>query len=146
MADEEWFHYLQPPTPRRHRLRGGFRAVRLNVVGWVALLVPAGLAGILLALLGGLPPLLGAVVGGLVSWATALAVDRRRWSRFEVGISADHELPELQALTRRLQAQGVPVRIEPAFPGETARYRVITTHRWLGPVRDSLYELGGQEA
>lgn len=115
------------------------------MVGWVALLVPGGLAGMLLALLGGRPALLGAFIGGLVSWATALVVDYRKWSRFEVGISADYELSELQALTGRLQAQGVPVRIEPAFPVDSARYRVITTRRWLNLVKDSLYELGGQE-
>lgn len=59
------------------RVTCGFRRVKLNVVGWVALLVPGGLAGMLLALFNGLPPLLGVMVDGLVAWATALVLDSK---------------------------------------------------------------------
>lgn len=71
--------------------------------------------------------------------------DYRKWSRFEVGISASGDLPELQALTARLQAQGFPVGIGPANPADCARHRVFTTRRWLKLVRDSMYYLGGHE-
>jgi hypothetical protein len=82
MDDDPWFQYLQPPSARR-RVTGGFRAVHLNVVGWTALLAPGGLAGTLIALRFHLPPLPGAVVGGLVGWATALVLDRRKFARLK---------------------------------------------------------------
>lgn len=82
MDEDPWFQYPQPPSARRPRT-GGFRAVQLNAVGWCALLVPSGLAGMLIALRFRLPPLPGAVVGGLVAWATALVFDARKWARLK---------------------------------------------------------------
>jgi hypothetical protein len=94
MAEDQWFQYLQPSARRRRT--GGFRAVQLNVVGWAALLVPGGLAGTLIALRLHLPLLPGAVVGGLVAWATGLVLDSRKWARLETGISANHDLDDPQ--------------------------------------------------
>lgn len=143
MADDPWFQYLQPPA--RCRVTGGFRAVQLNAIGWVALLLPGGLAGMLIALLFGFPSLLGAVFGGLVAWTTALVLDSRKWARFETEISVNHELPKLEDLTGRLQAQGVPVRIEPTHRGDWARYRLITQRRWVERVRTSLEDLDDRQ-
>jgi hypothetical protein len=95
MDEDPWFQYLQPPSGRRRRT-GGFRAVQLNVVGWAALLAPGVLAGTLIALRFRLPLLPGAVVGGLVAWATGLVLDSRKWARLETGISANHDLDDPQ--------------------------------------------------
>lgn len=56
------------------------------------------------------------------------------------------ELPELEAVTARLQAEGVKVRIEPAHPGDRDRYRLITEQRWVERVRTSLEDINGQQA
>jgi hypothetical protein len=143
MAEDQWFQYLQPSARRRRA--GGFRAVQLNVVGWAALLAPGGLAGLLIALRFHLPPVPGAVVGGLVAWATGLVLDSGKWARLETEIAANHELSQLQALTSRLQAEGVTVRIEPSHPGDWARYRLIAERRWVERVRASLEDLDGPQ-
>lgn len=109
------------------------------------MLVPAGLAGMLLALLGGIPAVVGVAVGGLTSWVTVLVLDFRRWARFESQIPVNHELPKLQALTARLCSEGLKVRIEPAHALDEAQYRLITERRWVDRVRTSLEDLDGQQ-
>lgn len=66
--------------------------------------------------------------------------------RFETEFSVNHELSKLEALTARLQAERVTVRIEPAQPGDRDRYRLITERRWVERVRTSLEDLDGRQA
>ena len=82
------------PTPWRPRARyGGFALLRLGAAGWLALLSPGVVLGLLIARLSDASFVLWGVIGGITIWVTAVAVER-----FFAGNRGGH-LPVSPALT-----------------------------------------------
>lgn len=84
-----WFLHSDPSTSR-YVSAGGLQSARLTGLAWVALLAPAVLGGAWLFGSLGLSERLGGIVGGLLTWAAALVVERSRGRRAVVpGYSPD---------------------------------------------------------
>lgn len=79
-GDHEDFTTLVRRRPRVFdRVRkGGFATVELNAVGWVALVGPGVVAGLLFARLTERSFLLWGAVGGVIVWAIAVTLDNVR--------------------------------------------------------------------
>jgi hypothetical protein len=100
--------------------------VRLNVVGWAALLVPGATLGLLTAWFGGVSVLAGAAVGAAVAWALALVVDTVRWRGSDICFSCpDVPRATLDRIVGELQAGGVDASIEVDMQGSDADKTVL---------------------
>jgi len=123
----------------------------MTPTAWAAVIVPGALAGLTAGRLWGAPLALTTVGGVVLSYLLALAVDR--WSASRALVTVDvSDLPEpsLDAVTARLDADGVPVTVrrwsasgpvdpaddaddaDEADPGDAPRYaalRVPSRHR-----------------
>lgn len=88
-----WFLHSDPSTSR-YVSAGGLQSARLTGLAWVALLAPAVLGGAWLFGRLGLSERLGGIVGGLLTWAAVLVVERSRGRRAVVpGYSSDVSTP-----------------------------------------------------
>lgn len=95
------------------RHSGGFRTVRLNVMGWSVLLAPGLAVGILAARCLGSHVVIGALIGVVVVWVSGLIVDSRRWraSSFTV-MCPDVPVASIERLVEKLRAEGVEAALE----------------------------------
>ena len=87
--------------------------VQLNPVGWLAVLTPGVALGVAIAAVVRWSLLLGAVVGGLLSWVLAVAVDAFRWRNSSMGLDVtDLDRAIVQAAIADLRAIGVDVQLD----------------------------------
>ncbi|MEZ5408562.1 MAG: hypothetical protein R2761_11085 [Acidimicrobiales bacterium] len=107
------------------RPRGGFRHIDMTPNAWAAVIVPGAVAGLTAGRLWEAPLVLTAAGGVVLSYLLALAVDRGAGARALVTLDvSDLPEPSLEAVTARLDADGVPVTVRrwtadgPVDPGE----------------------------
>ncbi len=91
------------------RLRtGGFQAIELNLVGWISLLGPGVVIGLLFARLTDRSFWLWGAVGGLVIWIVALTIDNYRFGRRDGRLHADAlDEPQLERLAEAARYAGI---------------------------------------
>ncbi|MGI5215939.1 hypothetical protein [Plantactinospora sp. CA-290183] len=119
-----------------------FRSVRLNAIGWAAV--------VLVCLVGGgvgygagraiaAPQLAGSLAGALGGLAVLVGVDRRRWGRLETGVFWGEDPDEVARIGAELQQRGLPVAAWTDVNGcRSLRYRNRDARR----VRRALRGLG----
>lgn len=135
--------------PRSRIRSGGFRSSRLNALGWLAVLGPGLVAGLVGSLLVGGSVLLLGVLGMAMSWAVALAIDHLAWRRipFSLGLPPV-ELDLAEGLIDGLRARGVEAEIQarPGASGDDAgrTWSVRSTNRYRGVVYRAVEGLGRQ--
>jgi len=87
--------------------------VQLNAAGWLAVLTPGVALGVAIAAVVRWSLLIGAVVGGLLSWVVAVAVDTCRWRNSSMGLDVtDLDLAIVQSAIADLRAIGVDVQLD----------------------------------
>jgi len=92
------------------RYFGGFRTVRPNLFGWLALLVPGALTGVILTVFLPAPWPVGAVIGATVSWAVAVVLDHQKFQRSFVSYHIDvANVAQLDQIVADLRTNGVGV-------------------------------------
>lgn len=125
--------------------RGLFQSVQLNAIGWVALLAPGVVLGLLFARITGRSLLVWGVVGGLTILAVAVAIDYYRSSRRPSGLSVEAlSAAELQALAEAGRHAGIKFEHEsdphdeagPRSLLQTQRRHVVRLHRLVQQIRD----------
>lgn len=95
------------------RRTGGFRTVQLNIAGWLAVLAPGALVGLITGLIISQHVLAITVVCVAAAWSVALIADYLKWRRSETGFDISDLSDEARLkLTTRLQAEGISFRIE----------------------------------
>lgn len=94
--------------PLRQRTHAGFKTVRLNAVGWGALLGAGGAAGAVLWYVTGLSLVITLPTGIGATWLILVALDHRRWRSMRTrigygGLTAE----QADAVLARLRADGI---------------------------------------
>lgn len=88
--------------------------VQLNVVGWVALLIPSALLGALMARLVDWSVIRGLAIGAIAAWCIGLVVDYTRWRASSITYNCpDLSRSVLDRLVDDLREVGVDLAIEP---------------------------------
>ena len=130
---------------RRWVRSGGFRMVQLNVVGWVALLVPGVTLGLLTARLGGESAMVGAAVGAVAAWVLGMVVDTARWRASDICFSCpDVPRAALDRLVDHLHADGVDASVEVGLQGseeDETVFQIRSRMRFRGIVERRLAAL-----
>jgi hypothetical protein len=130
------------PAMRRRRRPRVFRSVRLNAVGWTAVVL-VGVAGAGVAYgvsrVAGWPGAPAAVVGTLACVAGLVVADRRRWGALEVGYSWGADPAVVSRIGADLQRQGLPVRVDTDAAGRCVLH---FRNRDAGRVRSALARAG----
>jgi hypothetical protein len=112
---------------RRDGTRHLFNNARLNGTGWSALLAASlvsGALGVLVAVLLGVPPWIGAAVGLPLVLFVLLVVDRRRTWRSSIRFGWTGSLAEVVTAAETLRLQGVEVDVNEDYcPSLTFRRR-----------------------
>ena len=108
--------------------------VQLNPVGWLAVLTPGVALGVAIAAVVRRSLLIGAVVGGLLSWVVAVAVDTFRWRNSSTGLNVtDLDLAIVRAAIADLRAIGVDVQLDTSnfasAEGVEVHLRALMKHR-----------------
>ncbi len=135
--------YAVLTSRRRRRLTEPFRTVRLNVVGWSALLAVAGVpGGAVFAVTG--RPWAALVVPGLVL-VMAVVLDRLRWRNSWIGMGVD-SVEQAEQVVAALAGRGVEARAESnTYVSEDGQmvddHRVMVRQRDGDAVRQSLSQL-----
>ncbi|MGF1595830.1 MAG: hypothetical protein ACFCVK_02715 [Acidimicrobiales bacterium] len=118
---------------RRLVTNGGFRSSQLSPAGWLAVVGPGIGTGALVALMVGASLVPVMVVGAVMSWALALAIDTMAWRKVPIGITID-DLDDTQAteIVAALKAKGVRASIRADVDDEgrtTPVLRTVNRHR-----------------
>lgn len=93
---------------RERRYFGGFRTVQPSVAGWLALLVPGALIGVLLTAFLPAPWPVGAIIGAVVAWVVAVVLDKQKFERGFVSYHIDvGNVAELDQIVADLRSNGV---------------------------------------
>jgi len=125
--------------------RRGFRTVRLNAVGWIALVAPGVVLGLLFARLTSRSLVLWGLVGGAVIVAAAMALDHFRAGRRQSGLSVELlNETELERLAEAGRHAGIRFEHEVDSADEdgprsklSTQYRhLVRLHRLVEEVRD----------
>ena len=91
---------------------GGFRMIELNLAGWLAVLAPGVLIGVVVAEVLGGDRLVGGALGLSLWWGTALTVDFFRWRQSGIAWQVDdHCRGAVGVAVGQLVEDGVPVKI-----------------------------------
>lgn len=117
---------------------GLFRSADLNAVGWLAVLGPGVVLGIVVAFLTEWTWWLTAPVGGLASWLVALVIDARAWRRITTGLGvSDLSRAQAEAVVERLRSQGVEVTLEEEVDAESGEVWLSfqSTNRFLKTIQ-----------
>jgi len=110
--------------PWRRRRHGLFRTVKLNLVGWSAVL-GVGLAAAIILRLFRVRVAPAVLIGELGTVSVLKALDYRRWRRTPVTFSVDAPKDVVRALVAEMQERGLPLTYEsvPYDDDETSEYR-----------------------
>lgn len=110
---------------------GGFRSSDLNGVGWLAVLGPGVVAGLVRSRRSSVAVLPSLLHGAAVSWILALGLDHRAWRDISFGYStSDLDRVEARLIVDHLRASGIDVTIEDRpDPDEESAWSVRSTNR-----------------
>jgi len=113
--------------------RRGFRTVRLNAVGWIALVAPGVVLGLLFARLTDRSLIVFGLLGGLVIVTAAMALDHFRAGRRPTGLDVDPLSDiEVERLAEAGRHAGIRFEHEIAsLDGDGPRSRLSTQYRHL---------------
>lgn len=115
---------LRPTGARRLLLRGGFKTVALNGVGWAALAGAGLVAGGVGALVTPLRPGIALPGGVVAGWGAAVVLDHVRWRNGYVSLTRDELEPATgAAIVAELRSRGIETTYdEHVFDGDDCEH------------------------
>lgn len=112
--------------PRRHRFRGGFKTVELNVRGWSALLGMGLALGGIVVLATSAPPVVALPAGVLLTWGFFLVLDRHRDRNGMVNMGfGNMDAQAGAAIVASLQSMGIEASYFETPPEEDYEFETV---------------------